>query len=487
MLRHLALLSLAGAVGACAARADVTAPDPSAAGATPQPTAAVSAAAPPSGRLPAPAVLERSIRAHMQFLAGDALNGRGSGTRDEWIAAAYLGAQLARLGLEPMGDDGGFVQQIEIQRFTTSGPVTLVIGEQTLTHGDGMLVRAVVAASVSGPIHRYVVGQDVPAGSVVVLPDTVPTEAAAAVSRAAMVLQRETPELRQRWAVLAKRPATVAPRLVDVPTGGPAAPTWVTLDAASHAAARGATEGTMTTLSATVTPAARTRTWNTVGRLTGHDPAGAAETIVMSAHLDHVGAREPGTDNPGADVIFNGADDDASGVVAVLELAQALTEGPRPRRTVVVAFFGSEEAGGFGSRYFVERPVVPLTDIAANLQFEMIGRPDAKVPPGTLWLTGYERSTLGPSLAAHGARLVQDPHPAQRFFERSDNIQFARRGVVAHTVSSYGLHQEYHQASDELRHINFAHMRDAILSLVEPVRRLADSEVRPVWNKGMQP
>jgi Zn-dependent M28 family amino/carboxypeptidase len=154
---------------------------------------------------------------------------------------------------------------------------------------------------------------------------------------------------------------------------------------------------------------------------------------------------------------------------------------------VVVAFFGSEEAGGFGSRYFVNRPVVPLTDIAANLQFEMIGRPDPKVPPGTLWLTGYERSTLGPSLAAHGARLVQDPHPEQRFFERSDNIQFARRGVVAHTVSSYGLHQEYHQPSDELGHINIAHMRDAIRSLVEPVRRLADSLERPSWNEGMRP
>ena len=119
----------------------------------------------------------------------------------------------------------------------------------------------------------------------------------------------------------------------------------------------------------------------------------------------------------------------------MLELARAIALGPRPKRTIVFAFFGSEEAGGFGSRYFADRPVVPLSQIVANLQFEMIGRPDDKVPPHTLWLTGYERSTLGPALAKQGAKLVQDPHPEQSFFTRSDNIQFARRGVDrAHRV-----------------------------------------------------
>ena len=186
------------------------------------------------------------------------------------------------------------------------------------------------------------------------------------------------------------------------------------------------------------------------------------------------------------DTIYNGADDDASGVVAVIELARVLASGPRPRRPVVFALFGSEEGGGFGARYFVDRPVVPLTDIVADLQVEMIGRPDPKVPAGTLWLTGYERSTLGPQLAARGARLVQDPHPDQRFFERSDNIRFARRGVVAHTVSSFGLHGEYHQPSDEFRHVNIAHMRDAIASLVEPVRWLATTTEKPTLDRGQE-
>ena len=208
--------------------------------------------------------------------------------------------------------------------------------------------------------------------------------------------------------------------------------------------------------------------------------------MILSAHLDHLGMR-PARGADVTDTIYNGADDDASGVVAVIELARVLSAGPRPRRPVVFALFGSEEGGGFGARYFVDRPVVPLTDIVADLQVEMIGRPDPKVPAGTLWLTGYDRSTLGPQLAARGARLVQDPHPDQRFFERSDNIRFARRGVVAHTVSSFGLHGEYHQPSDEFRHINIVHMRDAIASLVEPVRWLATTTEKPTWIEGRKP
>jgi hypothetical protein len=98
-----------------------------------------------------------------------------------------------------------------------------------------------------------------------------------------------------------------------------------------------------------------------------------------------------------------------------------------------------------------------------------------------LWLTGYERSNLGAELASRGARLVADPHPDQSFFTRSDNIRFARRGVVAHTVSSFGLHTDYHRPSDEIDMVDFAHMTEAIQSMLEPVRWLANSTFRPAW------
>ncbi|RZU40479.1 M28 family peptidase [Edaphobacter modestus] len=225
----------------------------------------------------------------------------------------------------------------------------------------------------------------------------------------------------------------------------------------------------------------RTETWNAIGILRG--TAAPEEVLLLSAHLDHLGVA---ADDKG-DSIYNGADDDASGTTAVLTLAHLLASGKRPRRTIVFALFGSEEMGGFGNRAFLSHPPIPLPEIVANLEFEMIGRPDSSVPAGTLWLTGFTRSNLGPELARHGAHLVNDPHPKELFFQRSDNYALARQGIIAHTISSFGLHHDYHKPSDELRTIDFTHMTNAIASMIAPIRWLADSNFKPQWNPGGNP
>ena len=225
-------------------------------------------------------------------------------------------------------------------------------------------------------------------------------------------------------------------------------------------------------------------TWNAIGVLRGSDARTASEVIMISAHLDHLGVNEALT---GDDKIFNGADDDASGSVAVMELARVLASGKRPRRTIYFICFGSEERGGQGSRYFIANSPVPLTQIVADLNLEMLGRPDPKLPAGTLWLTGFERSTLGPELARRGALIVADPRPEQNFFQRSDNYTLARRGVIAHTISSFGMHTDYHRPSDDISKIDFPFMTRSLNSLVRPVRWLANSPFRPKWLPGMEP
>jgi Zn-dependent M28 family amino/carboxypeptidase len=224
-------------------------------------------------------------------------------------------------------------------------------------------------------------------------------------------------------------------------------------------------------------------TWNAVGIVRGSDPSLQHAAILFSAHLDHLGIGTP----VDGDNIYHGADDDASGTTAVLEIARVLGRGRRPRRTVIFALFGSEEMGGLGSTYFGQHPPLPLKQIVADLEFEMIGRPDPAVKDSTLWLTGWERSNLGPALAAHGARLARDPHPSENFFARSDNFVLAKKGVVAQTVSSYGLHPDYHQPSDDLAHLDFNHMNAAIESLLAPVEWLVNSSFRPKWNVGGKP
>lgn len=222
---------------------------------------------------------------------------------------------------------------------------------------------------------------------------------------------------------------------------------------------------------------------NVLGVIRGSDPSVADEAIVVGAHFDHLGIRQAAD----GDSIYNGADDDASGVVAVLEAARSLAAGPPPRRTVVFALFTAEEIGLLGTRWYLDNPVVPLERTVAELQVEMIGRADSLVGHGVLWLTGYERSTIGEFLAARGVAVVADPRPDQDFFRRSDNFMFAVRGIPAHTLSSYGMHEDYHRPSDEVERVDFDHMVAAVEAVVRSVRLLADADEAPNWHEGGRP
>jgi hypothetical protein len=298
-----------------------------------------------------PDAMGNSILGEMGFLASDAMNGRGSGTHDELVAATYLASQLRQIGVEPAGDHGRYIQSVAT--------------------------------------------------------------------------------------VLDGRSGTKVP--------------W--------------------------------NTRNVLGIIHGRDEHLKDEIILLTAHMDHLGVRKPVNN----DAIYNGADDDASGCVAVLQLAAALAQGEAPKRTVLIAFFGSEETGGQGDQFFLEHPPVPLKSIVANLEFEMIGRTDSAIKADELWLTGFDRSDLGPELAKHGAKLVADPHPKEDFFRRSDNFALAKKGIVAHTVSSFGLHSDYHQPSDDITHIDFNHMEQAIKSMIEPVKWLANADFKPAWIAGKKP
>ena len=229
-----------------------------------------------------------------------------------------------------------------------------------------------------------------------------------------------------------------------------------------------------------------TQAVNVVGVIRGSDPALREEAVVLTAHYDHIGTTAGGRCAAiGADSVCNGADDDASGTVAVIEMARLLArQRPAPRRTVVVVLVTGEERGLLGTRWYIDHPVVPLERTAANLNMEMIGRPDSLAGgAGKGWLTGFDRSTMGRMLREAGVPLVPDPRPEQNFFMRSDNIAFARRGIPAHTISSYNLHTDYHRAGDEARLADPAHMAAVITASAHAARVLADGPL-PAWAPG---
>ncbi len=301
---------------------------------------------------------------------------------------------------------------------------------------------------------------------------------------AAAVLVPITARSRAHWDAISKRLFKGIIELPDEPSAieGGSIPLLMLSDEALGKLSNTA-DGTVLHFRAPMAEAETIYTWNVLGVIRGSDPQLQKKAVLFSAHLDHLGLGTP----VNGDSIYNGADDDASGVTAVLELARVLGSGARPKRTVLFALFGSEELGGLGSQYFREHPPVPLTEIAANLEFEMIGRPDDAVQPDQLWLTGWERSNLGPTLALHGAKLVGDPHPKEQFFMRSDNYELALKGVVAQTISSYGLHADYHQPGDDVAHLDFKHMDQAIGSLLGPVEWLVNSAFVPEWKAGGKP
>jgi len=458
---------------------------------------------------PGTAVCASCIRANMEYLASDELRGRGSGTPDELKAATYIGEQFKKYGVEPAGDDGTYIQKATVEHQKLRAPLTLHymtpgdgIPAQTInwTHGREILTLNLAAIDFRGPLKRLDADHPEPgksAGSaaskwskavVLVLGSDrrkIRTAALEAIeSGASAVLIPASAEMLKTWDQQGKQVPTL-PAKVGGRTGGlnPEGANVFAVKPEALAKLEPMPEGIMFYFEGDLGASEKSYTWNAVGKISGSDPLLSQQAIVLGAHLDHLGVGKP----VNGDSIYNGADDDASGTACVVELARALAAGPKPRRTVVFALFGSEETGGLGSTWFEEHPPVPMDHIVADLEFEMIGRSDPQYPPDVLWLSGWDRSNLGSTLAEHGAKLVADKRPQEHFFERSDNYVLAKQGIVAQTASSFGMHADYHQPSDDLAHIDFKHMTEAIGSLIAPIEWLANSDFKPEWKAGGKP
>jgi peptidase M28-like protein len=445
----------------------------------------------------APRLCAACVRAHMEFLASDALRGRGSGTSDELVAATYVASQLRAYGIAPAGDDGGFIQRATLQQPKFIAPPQLTFAQPGASrekviwsYGEEFAALYLAQAHFSGPLHVINADEDDPQAAeaiVLILGNDRKRQRAKASSLAGKgavaAIIAASAERAAQFQQRAKQLPTLPVKIEGEDASGLGSG-FNLLEASPDAAAilKGLPENTTLTFEGLST-SEKKYTWNALGVLRGSDPNLQQTAVLLSAHLDHLGIGQP----VNGDDIYHGADDDASGTTAVLELARVLGSGPRPRRTVIFALFGSEETGGQGSTYFMQHPPVPLKQIAVNLEFEMLGRADPAVSSDTVWLTGWERSNLGPVLAARGAKLIGDPHPAQNFFARSDNYVLAKKGVVAQTVSSYGMHSDYHQPSDDVAHIDFQHMDATIGLLLGPVRWLVNSSFTPQWNEGGKP
>ncbi|SNT01115.1 Peptidase family M28 [Granulicella rosea] len=423
------------------------------------------------------------VRAHEEFLASDVMAGRGSATRDEQIAATYVASEFMGYGLKFAPGMTGYLQSAEVVSPVLDGHATLHVGSATLSEGAGVLLLSSSGVDVQAKLRKVDAAEIAKAGDLkgaAVLLTGKTTLAAARTARragAALVLLPRNAEIDHMVEATGGK-TQIGIRLK---TGLPGSRTLVAVDSQAATSLAAQEDGAVVELRVHELPQPPRSTYNAIGYLPGSDPK--AGTILLTAHLDHLGIG-PAVNG---DTIYNGANDDAAGTTAVLELAHALAAGPQLKRSVLFVCYGSEEAGELGSEFFGEHTPVPLKDLVANVEFEMIGSQDPKMPKDTLLFTGWSRSNLGPTLAAHGAKLGDDPYPDEHFFERSDNYQLALQGVVAHTAAGYGTVPTYHQPNDDLEHLDLPFMTAAIQSLVEPLRWLASSDFKPEWSAGGQP
>lgn len=402
---------------------------------------------------PAPRIERADVERVIGTLAADSMLGRRAFTPAADKAAGFIRAEFADAGLEKLDGLSDYLQPFAVYAFTPRSAVVRL---------NGRLVppgRAIVAAAADSLHWRT--GDSVQV--VVIGPQDNPMQGlSAAFTQRGNVLVLLSTKHRQGFEMV-RRSLSGPVRGVDR-NGRHARVLVLTDETAARSFQVDATAAVEQVPDA-----------NVVGVIPGRR---RDQIVLFSAHYDHVGIQRP----VNGDSIANGANDDASGTTAAIELARYFKAKGTPERTLVFAAFTAEEAGGFGSQYF-SRQLNP-DQIVAMLNIEMIGKPAAS-GRNHAWITGFERSDLGKILqdAVRGTDYVfePDPYPQEDLFYRSDNATLARLGVPAHSISTtpIDVDPDYHHVSDEVRTLDLDHLTGTIRAIAAGAMPIVSGKATP--------
>jgi len=460
------------------------------------------------------------IRRRIGIIADDSMRGRDTPSPELDEVAAYIAHEYRGFGLKPAGDSGRFEQRYSLDRVQIVAESSVVLvhggGDASLTYGTDfvfgdnqfengdyagelVLVSGAVGGALpadtaalagkmiilaTGPRNRgerqRVIGWK-PAGIVLASPasDSIWSQFVTRTTRAGL---RDPSRPVSSPLLIAVRVATLQQLVTRLGADFAGAQSGSTFTVKSLG-------GAQLHVHARIQSVERNSAPNVVAVLEGSDPQLKNEYIVFSAHMDHIGVAGPrgsgGCRAQGADSICNGADDDGSGTVAVVALAEAFARlNPRPKRSLIFLNVSGEEKGLWGSAYFAEHPPVPVQNIVADLNIDMIGRNWKD----TIVAIGKEHSDLGATLnrvaAAHpelNMHAIDDIWPQENFYFRSDHYNFARKGVPILFFFS-GTHDDYHRPGDSPDKID-AEKESRIARLVFYLGLdVANAAARPKWN-----
>jgi Zn-dependent M28 family amino/carboxypeptidase len=442
------------------------------------------------------------LRGDLSFLSSDLLEGRDTPSRGLEIAAEYIASQFRSAGLEPGGDEGSYFQKARMQMARpdlTGFRLRINAGEHSLDV-DAKDASPLVSAALDltdVQVFKLDLGND----------DQVRALTAAELSGKALIYELTRSGMRNYRAAARKigeaKPAVVirvdrspAPvrgpqeRLVDPEKAIEATPRiTLNLNGESAAAFLGSLKHGSGAATISIHVAAPKTTpvelHNVIGILRGSEPALKDTAVFVTAHYDHLGEKPEGT----GDRIYNGANDDGSGTVSVIEIARALSAlKQRPRRSIVFMTFFGEEKGLVGSNYYVEHPEWPLKKIVADVNLEQVGRTDSTDGPqiSNASMTGFDYSDVTEYLRAAGEltgiKVYKHPHNDAAYFAASDNLAFAQAGVPAHTLCVAYEYPDYHAVGDEWQKIDYANMAKVDRAVALGVLMLAASDQAPRWN-----
>jgi len=487
------------------------------------------------------ALTPAALRARLSIYADDSMQGRKAGTPGNVKATDYLAAEARRIGLEPAGDHGTYFQAIPLQERTLVSAASVRAGGQSFSPGVDFIARdqgvkarpidgvAVVdGGPVGDPTHHSAPPASAYAGKLIVIRPVKDDGSPAGIVPRAVVTQMFATAAAIAVASLdaigeSDRQALMAggAQLANPDTPEHPAFLYVSSKMAEAMLQAGTVQGTIAYTDVPAPAPAR----NVVAILPGSDPALKGQYVAIGAHNDHVGIaptaqdhdsirawntvlRPRGAENSGSeptaeqqatinhlidslrkvrpprrDSVFNGADDDGSGSVSVLEIARALSQSrERPKRSILFVWHTAEELGLLGSDYFTKHPTVPRDSIVAQLNIDMIGRGRAtdlpQAGPDYVQLIGSRRlsTELGDMIEKvntddkHGLAFDYtwdaNGHPENSYC-RSDHYMYARFGIPI-TFFTTGGHRDYHQLTDEVQYIDFEKMA-RVASLVEDV------------------
>ena len=455
--------------------------------------------------------IEKSVErkeaiSHFRYLASDELKGRDAMRSEIDVAARYIAEQFLRYGASELADADGYYHPVPLKVSAPPALGELTLGDSTYVHGEDMLVLD--GAGLTGSYPMVVAGHGLEAdlegkdikGKILVVrvgaPDRMTPSELFAAGREKLALAKSkgaagiielynlptTP-----WGLLVNflnKPQLTIDNNPDEDTGIP----YIWLKDLSNELMASIDQGRIQKASLKIEGKTNRKIAgkNVVAYIEGTDEILKSEYIMLSAHYDHVGVGKPDVEG---DSIYNGARDNAVGTVAIINAAKYFAKNP-PKRSVLLCAWTAEEKGLLGSAYFADNPLVPLDRIIYNLNIDNAGYNDTSI----ITVIGLGRTSadtlIQEAVAEFGIKAVPDPSPEQGLYDRSDNVNFAKKGIPAPTFSlgftafDAEITKYYHQAADQVDNFDLDYGMLYWKAYLLAAEKIANSPEQPQWEAG---